>query len=369
MAISKINTSKQNYNIANNPIREPLTCQPNTDQNQQSSINACQKRLRRTPTALHPGNTHELLNVLIKYGNNPDGIPPLLYAAKMGDLKAVELLIQNGADLNTKNHNQNNTLYFALLSKNIQVVKFFLENGIDPNSTNMWLPVWYDSIKLNDVESFKLLMKYGLRLDTGANINQNPAVVAIYYGSLDLLKCILTNGGELPHPSMFEAHQNPVLWSVASRSENKGKEKIECLKWLMSIGVLNLKTTKEFYIPNSYPEFVEYLIDNNFITINQKFYNDQASLVEVASNHPDVLKLVIGKGADVNAKSYFGGTALHTAVAVGLGVVPDDRWESIKILLDAGANVNLKDDMGRTPLSRAQNPKVRELLMRYGAKP
>ena len=48
-------------------------------------------------------------------------------------------------------------------------------------------------------------------------------------------------------------------------------------------------------------------------------------------------------------------------------VQTEDYLESIRILLKNGADVNAKDDMGRTPLSRAQDPRVRKLLIEYGA--
>lgn len=47
-------------------------------------------------------DTKEIEHILVKYGNNPDGLSTLHYAIKVGDLNAVQLLIDNGADVNAK---------------------------------------------------------------------------------------------------------------------------------------------------------------------------------------------------------------------------------------------------------------------------
>lgn len=357
-----------------NPISSSSSAMPPPAIASQSAITisgsyrAGQRRLRTETAGTCASQTisDELVNVIVKYGNNPDGIPALLYAAKVGDLKAVELLVQHGADPYTRDHEKNTALHFALLSKNLQVVRFFLEKGLDPNASNNWLPIWYESIKFDDVESFKLLVEYGLKINTDSDLNKNPALAAVQCGSLNLLKFILVNGGNLPHTGMFNG-QDPILWSITSRYEGKGKEKIECLKWLVSTGILNLKNTDEFDIANSYPEFVEYLLDNNHISINQRFHGiNQYPIVYGAFHNPAILRLVIKRGADVNAKDAYGNTQLHIAATVS---GPDQNYlESIKILLENGANPNLKDGMGRTPLSRAQDPRVKKLLTEYGAK-
>jgi len=71
---------------------------------------------------------------MIKYGNNSDGIPALLYAAKKGDQEAVKLLLAHGADIHTKDAFGASILKYALLSKDKDVVKFVLDEGADVNA-------------------------------------------------------------------------------------------------------------------------------------------------------------------------------------------------------------------------------------------
>jgi ankyrin repeat protein len=56
-------------------------------------------RTLEVPTPKADNDQAKLLDIMIKYGNNPDGIPALLYAAKKGDQEAVKLLLAHGADI------------------------------------------------------------------------------------------------------------------------------------------------------------------------------------------------------------------------------------------------------------------------------
>ena len=43
----------------------------------------------------------DLVNIQVRYGNNPDGLPALLYAIKLNDFNAVKILLENGASPQT----------------------------------------------------------------------------------------------------------------------------------------------------------------------------------------------------------------------------------------------------------------------------
>ncbi len=71
---------------------------------------------------------------------------------------------------------------------------------------------------------------------------------------------------------------------------------------------------------------------------------------------PDIVRLLVNTGADVNAAAGFGGnTALHEAVAQGSA-------EIVQVLVDAGADIEAKGFMGRTPLSLAAEEGASEIM-------
>lgn len=314
----------------------------------------------------------ELIDILIKYGNNSDGIPALLYAAKMGDLDAVKLLIQHGADPFTKAPGYT-ALHYSLLSKNIQLVKFFLDKGIDPNVVNFNDFIGLKVLKLNDVKSFELLIDYGLKLNSDyyQKISpwEEPALACIGCGSLDLLKLILCKGGDLPRDPLWNGI-DPVLWIALMPCPGRGKEKVECLKWLIQSGILkakDLQTSDVNLVNNLDPEILEYLIDNLYLKINQKLTFSgnpyDCYLLHAYAHQPKLVRVLIQKGANVNIKTNDGDTPLHYA-ACGSG---SESIESIKILLSNGADINSRDNMGRTPLKRTTDLTIRRLLISCGA--
>ena len=81
----------------------------------------------------------------------------------------------------------------------------------------------------------------------------------------------------------------------------------------------------------------------------------------VGEGRNEIAKLLIAKGADVNAKGIYGTTPLHYA----------NTKEIAGLLIAEGADVNAKDERGKTPLDLAiqvKNPKTADLLRKHGGK-
>lgn len=85
----------------------------------------------------------------------------------------------------------------------------------------------------------------------------------------------------------------------------------------------------------------------------------------VRHNRPEMLTLLINKGASINAKDDDEGmTALMMAAY-------DGKLELVQILLNYGANVHLEDNYDMTALELAQEQahvEIAELLLKHGAK-
>jgi ankyrin repeat protein len=78
--------------------------------------------------------------------------------------------------------------------------------------------------------------------------------------------------------------------------------------------------------------------------------------------HNEIAKLLISKGADVNAKGgLMGGTPLDTAAKRG-------QKEIVELLIANGANVNAKNADGHTPLDWADDKETADLLRKHGGK-
>ncbi len=133
------------------------------------------------------------------------------------------------------------------------------------------------------------------------------------------------------------------------------------------------KATKEGHLKN-----VIYLIETGS-SPSQRDSKNEENIIHVAAErgHHDIVKYLIGKGADVNAttnydmRAVFGmpkprsrkRTALHLASFMG-------HFEIVQYLIEKGANVNVRDEMAETALHLALmmgHSKTGQCLIENGA--
>jgi ankyrin repeat protein len=77
-----------------------------------------------------------------------------------GNIRLVRLLVEAGADIYTVNHNHQTALVSAIDNRQVEVVRYFLEIGMDPNGTSDqrgW-PLYYAD---GNDEIFQLLLDVG----------------------------------------------------------------------------------------------------------------------------------------------------------------------------------------------------------------
>ena len=84
----------------------------------------------------------------------------------------------------------------------------------------------------------------------------------------------------------------------------------------------------------------------------------------VMRGNPEILQLLLERGADVNSRTKSGTTPLHTAVLY-------NRYEAAETLLGKGADINAQSVSGATPLAlatAAKNRTIADLLRSRGGK-
>jgi ankyrin repeat protein len=75
---------------------------------------------------------------------------------------------------------------------------------------------------------------------------------------------------------------------------------------------------------------------------------------------PDVARLLLEHGVDVNGQTVYDRTSLHEAAE-------NTEVEVVRVLLEHGANVGAEDENGRTPLHEAADYEVVRVLLEHGA--
>ncbi|MES2122409.1 MAG: ankyrin repeat domain-containing protein [Chlamydiota bacterium] len=134
-------------------------------------------------------DTRGIQDVLIKYGNNSDGLPALHAAIKNSDISSVRLLVEHGADVNAqavildvfgtnspKLPLKCTALHLAMLLNEVEIVRFLRSRGADEIKIEK---VDIDQQRLNNV------------LIEAAAKKENPVVLALQQFDFQMAEYLL----------------------------------------------------------------------------------------------------------------------------------------------------------------------------------
>jgi len=282
------------------------------------------------------GCDHNILLSLIEIGIDvnarcEDGKVPIHYVARQGDLAAVKILIEAGADASILDNNANFALRYAASNGWQEMYNYLL-----PHTD-------FDLRKIAEKELSEGLIYQKRRCDQQTSSFISAAAV----GSIDDISNSIAHGVNV---NAVGVNRNTALYIAAS--------------W-------------------GYTAIVEILLSNGAnvdlgyegLAYSYDPMGGATPLMSAASRgHYEVACLLVEAGASINASTQSGWTALIAAANIG-------HFEIVQLLLDAGANVNARDNHGDTALScakrtksevattllRAQPDKTYQLLLKRGA--
>lgn len=270
--------------------------------------------------------------------DSEDGTSPIYLAAKIGNLKALEMLIRAGFNVNVGTRSPLEGVSKET-PKVVEVVKMLLEARADPDKANRsdgTTPLITASTN-GRAEVVKMLLGAGAdpnkaTTDTG----DTPLFGASCYGHAEVVKILLGAGADKDKATTDDG-QTPVY--AASRSG-----RAEVAKILLDAGADPDKATTD-------------------IGATPLFITSQQS-------HTEVVKVLLGAGADPDKATETNATPLSAASFRG-------HAEVVKILLDAGADpdkarTDLPEGQNVTPLflaSQDGHPEVVKMLLGAGANP
>lgn len=138
-----------------------------------------------------PDRIHELLEADAKLVSafSHDGWTALHLASFFGHDKCAELLIGNGAGVDTRSSNQMNNmpLHAAAAGRHIEVARLLLENGAPVNARQHggWTPL-HAAAQNGDTSMAELLIGAGADVKSRADNNQTPLDLALIKGNQDM---------------------------------------------------------------------------------------------------------------------------------------------------------------------------------------
>jgi hypothetical protein len=122
----------------------------------------------------------------------------------------VKLLLEAGANIESKDNNGQTPLWWAARSSNVAMVKLLLEAGanIESKDTNGQTPLWW-AARNSNVAMVKLLLEAGTNIESKDTSGQTPLWWAARNSNVDMVKLLLEAGANIE--SKDDNSQTPLF--------------------------------------------------------------------------------------------------------------------------------------------------------------
>jgi len=260
---------------------------------------------------------------IVQLGKGRNKEEQLFMACQKGYLYAVQKLLDEGININTKDReNKGKTpLIIAIEENKIEIVRELIKRGADINVTD------YDgdtaliiAINKKCVDIVRELIKKGANIHKKGSKEDEPLIIACKEGHLEIIKDLIDNGSNLDEKD--SSGNTPLMLSC-------------------KFGQL---------------EVVRELIERG-ADVNAKNNCKETALIIASENgRVEIVKELIKRGADLNAKTNSEMTALMKAVF-------HHNIDVARELLEMGADANLTDDEKIERNMEIQHYLLRVLIM------
>jgi len=284
----------------------------------------------------------KFVQILINYGADINsksiGVTPLHLAVQYNRSDVVDVLINNHANLNELSLLDGGTpLYHASGKGLIHIIEKLLKAGSDPyirQSRSDGFPLLYSSLS-GQYEAVKTLIKYNVDINMSSKTGLTPLLAASSNGDIAIIKILLKFGAN----PLAITKDGFTVYHMITLSKNYLKTEI-IRKLYNHLNSLNI---------------------NNQILLNMVDMEGNSVLhYTVSQQDLKLTNFFIEKGINIEIKNNDGVTVIYLASSIG-------NYDIVKSLMKAGCNVNSVIKEGKiTPLLAAIDrnyPKVVNLLL------
>ena len=323
-------------------------------------------------TLLHAAARNDdevMVALLIWSGMNPntksaghDPVLPIQTAAQSNSARALDMLLEHGADL------ADGVMQSAAGGGDVETVKILMKRGFQLSApTGSGDPPLHAAIKSGS----RPLVEY--MIATGADVfelgyRRTSAIhVAAGEGYLDIVELLLQHGAD---PFIMDDGSNSVCDGTTAFEDamrDNHHEVVKSLLPLLHSGISNQTVLgmMQAAIGAKLTEIAKRLLD---LVTGELVYESKRgakSLLStaIAEDDEEMVNLLLDRRASVLFQDETGRSPLHVAA--------NGHESATKILLEHGADPNLQDKEGNSPLHEAANghPRITKMLLERGANP
>ena len=277
--------------------------------------------------------------------DTPDnrGITPLMYAAEIGSVDAMRLLLDRGADVNAQNAFGSTALMWSVSDPD--KVRLLLDRGAQVNTaaksgrTALIIAAFTNP----SAEVVRLLLAKGAKVDVMDMRRVTPMNAATFGNDTATVRLLLEAGADIDTPDTFIG-LTPLMNAAGNRN-------VEAVKLLLAKGAKVNAVSKTQGLPKIQTGTVE-------------FGGWTPLLMASAFGPPEAVKLLLDDGARIDAQDYRGFTPLMLAVGT-------DRYDPriVDMLMAHGADLHPTNHAGETALDWANKFRDPEVIRALGGSP
>jgi ankyrin repeat protein len=268
-----------------------------------------------------------------------------------GNLKQVQQLIADGVDVNAIAACNRTALSLAIQGGQIPVIQALLDAGANPNlpdetddglaANSPLMEAASTFFATNRGEMVRLLIQHGANLNQQDAEGRTALMHTLRYSDMDVIETLIKAGADL---DIQDNESNTALmmaeFGELTKVANVLKQAGASQKGLKEVELLQA-------VERGDRDRVRVLLQEN-LDVNARIGETTALCRAASKGHPEITKLLISAGADVNKRAsegYFN-PLLNAAYSGNLEVV--------KILLEADADVNVRITDFLNPLEYAE---------------
>jgi cytohesin len=280
----------------------------------------------------------------------------LLAAIRDYDAQEARALLSAGADANTRDHDGLTALMYAAMYAGADCVELLLARGADPNAksdSNLTALM----LAVDHVEKVRLLLAKGAEVNARSKQGHTAlSIAAGRTGTVEVIKALLGRGAELPAINVLGA---------AARSGD-----VQVVKLLLEKGADPNDRNNAGGAPPMSAKRASERSKGGPRTQAIALFGLTADvggtplMYAASTGNTDVVKLLIDKGADINARNNGDWTALMLAAQTG-------ALDTVRLLLEKGADANAANEDGYTALmcaaaSESDDPALVQAILAKG---
>ncbi len=288
---------------------------------------------------------------------------PLYLATQNGHEKVVEILVNNGSNVNLPNKRGVVPLHVASQNGLEKVVEILVNSGSNVNQPDEkgFTPL-HSASQFGYEKIVQMFLNEGAKINQGNKDGSTPLGLASENGHEKVVEILISQGADVNQPD--EKGFISLHWAAQNGHEKVAEILINNGSNVNQAGAGGV-TPLYMACQKGHEKVVEILI-NNGSNVNQAVEGGYTPLyMACQKGHEKVVKMLLDKGADVNQSTGKRCAPLHVASQFGYEKI-------VQMLIDARADVNLTNIAGKSPLFIARYMgyrKIEQMLMSANSDP